>query len=528
LSLVEEQRCPIVAVFPPVIIGFLPVVPSYLDILCDYWTPTVEYSWIQTLHGQFATALAWAPYSGPGHWPDADMLPIGYLGPRPGLDAARPAGLSHDERRMLLNFWSIIRSPLMMGGDLPHNDAWTTSLLTNPEVIAVNQHSIGNRPLITTNSIVTWTATPENEKGQYLAIFNLGDSARNVALEWNEVGLSPGKEYASRDLWERKDLGPATSLDLTLQPHACVLYRVSEGGKPFTDVLPHLPAGSGPLKNIPNHNPAPPPPSNGLIHYWNLDQAPGSTTAVDSIGGANVTLARTAAFSTSSEIGSGILNLPHDGLSKCSGVTTPADMLARRELTLSMWYKRACAYCAVETGQELGDDGEEIAIQAWADGNLYVDIGGNGASTDPHAGIPQHDTNWHLATLVFDGTLTGDANRVKLYLDGVQRTSGSFNRPVPASTTTVAQTFYIGATNCGQIHDAGSIDDVRVYDRAPSATEVSNLCKATYSGAGAVTEPVAVAQAEWRTLGDVSSFEKRADGVVIQAKAERLASRPFR
>ena len=198
------------------------------DDLWDYWKPAADQNWVQTLHGQFATAAGWAPYIGPGHWPDADMLPIGYIGPRPGLGSARQTRFSHDEQRTLLTFWSIIRSPLMIGGDLPHNDEWTTSLLTNPEVIAVNQHSTGNRPLITTNGVVIWTATPQNESGRYLAIFNRGESVENIALEWNEVGMTLGKAYALRDLWEHKDLGAATSLKLELRPHACVLYRVKE------------------------------------------------------------------------------------------------------------------------------------------------------------------------------------------------------------------------------------------------------------------------------------------------------------
>jgi len=198
------------------------------DDLWDYWKPAADQNWVQTLHGQFATAAGWAPYIGPGHWPDADMLPIGYIGPRPGLGSARQTRFSHDEQRTLLTFWSIIRSPLMIGGDLPHNDEWTTSLLTNPEVIAVNQHSTGNRSLITTNGVVIWTATPQNESGRYLAIFNRGESVENIALEWNEVGMTLGKAYALRDLWEHKDLGAATSLKLELRPHACVLYRVKE------------------------------------------------------------------------------------------------------------------------------------------------------------------------------------------------------------------------------------------------------------------------------------------------------------
>jgi len=116
----------------------------------------------------------------------------------------------------------------MLGCDLPHSDAWTTSLLTNPEVIAVDQHSTANRPLIMTNGAVIWSARSEDGKGHYLAIFNRAEAAEDIALEWNELGLTSGKSYRLRDLWERKDLGSVTSLKLKLQPHSCVLYRASE------------------------------------------------------------------------------------------------------------------------------------------------------------------------------------------------------------------------------------------------------------------------------------------------------------
>jgi hypothetical protein len=116
------------------------------DDFWDFWKPVPDKPWPQTLYGQFATAVGWAPYIGPGHWADADMLPIGYIGPRPGLDSARPTRFSRDEQRTLLTFWSIMRSPLMLGADLPRSDEWTTSLLTNSEVIAVDQHSTG-KPL---------------------------------------------------------------------------------------------------------------------------------------------------------------------------------------------------------------------------------------------------------------------------------------------------------------------------------------------------------------------------------------------
>lgn len=198
------------------------------DDFWDLWNPTPAESWPQTLHGQFATAAAWASYIGPGHWPDADMLPVGYLGPRPGLGEARQSRFTHDEQRTLLTFWSIIRSPLMLGGNLPRSDAWTTALLTNPEVLAVNQHSTANRPLVTTNNAVVWSARPEDGKGLYLAVFNRGESPLTLNWGWDEVGLERGRAYQVRDLWEHQDRASATSLKLTLRPHACAVYRVSE------------------------------------------------------------------------------------------------------------------------------------------------------------------------------------------------------------------------------------------------------------------------------------------------------------
>jgi alpha-galactosidase len=190
------------------------------DDVWDYW------SWPQTLSGQFATAIGWAPHIEPGHWPDADMLPIGHIGPRPGLGSARQTHLTHNEQRTLLTFWCIIRSPLILGSDLPSDDEWTNSLLTNPEVIAVDQHSKNNRPLITTDSTIIWSANADDGKGYYyLAIFNRGERVQMIQLGWNELGLELGKSYSLRDLWKRKDIGHSDSLKLTFQPHACALYR---------------------------------------------------------------------------------------------------------------------------------------------------------------------------------------------------------------------------------------------------------------------------------------------------------------
>jgi alpha-galactosidase len=195
------------------------------DDVWDLWHSPVDYP--QGLGDQFPRIAKWADLAQPGGWPDADMLPLGYLGPAPGWGKARDTRMTHDEQRTLLTLWSIFRSPLMIGANLPKNDAWTTSLLTNPEVIAVDQHSKENRPVISTSTAVVWTAQPDAGDDHYLAVFNLDEHEQKVHYDWKDLGLTASK-FQLRDLWERKDLGTATSLSLTLPPHACALYRLSQ------------------------------------------------------------------------------------------------------------------------------------------------------------------------------------------------------------------------------------------------------------------------------------------------------------
>jgi alpha-galactosidase len=193
------------------------------DDIWDLWHSTVAYP--QGLGDQFANVAKWAGKAVPGHWPDADMLPLGYLGPAPGWGQPRYTRLTHDEQRTFVTLWSIFPSPLMVGGDLPKADAWTTSLLTNPEVIAVDQHSTGNHPVISTDKTVVWVAESGKAGGRYLAIFNLDDASQNVQYSWKDLGLPDGK-HKVRDLWKRKNLASEKSVSVTLPPHGSVLYAV--------------------------------------------------------------------------------------------------------------------------------------------------------------------------------------------------------------------------------------------------------------------------------------------------------------
>lgn len=192
----------------------------------DHWGTWEGHAWSQGLLAQFTTAAQWASFKAPGHWPDADMLPIGRLAPHPGEGDVRDTKFTSDEQNTLVTLWSMMRSPLMIGGDLLSMDEWTTSLLSNPEVIGVNQHSRENRPVVTTDNTVVWTARGENWEDHYIAVFNISEAEQSLHYEWKDLGLTAG-DYKLHDLWSGSNKPKLTSLNVTLRPHASALYRVS-------------------------------------------------------------------------------------------------------------------------------------------------------------------------------------------------------------------------------------------------------------------------------------------------------------
>jgi alpha-galactosidase len=195
------------------------------DDVWDVWQSTGAFP--QGVNDQIARAAKWLPYAGPGHWPDSDMLAIGELKPSPGWGKPRASNLTHDEQRSMINLWSIVRSPLVYGGDPVETDARTLALLTNPEVIAVDQHSRNNKNVVLTHDLAVYTATPESGRGLYVAVFNRKDTPQTVNLSWNELGLS-GATHAVHDLWSNDSPASASSLQITLAPHASAMYAIDK------------------------------------------------------------------------------------------------------------------------------------------------------------------------------------------------------------------------------------------------------------------------------------------------------------
>ncbi len=128
-----------------------------------------------------------------------------------------------DEARTMMTLWAISKSPLMFGGNLPDTDPYTLSLITNPEVLAVNQHSVDNQVLVSGIKPM-WIANSLKEKIMFLAVFNRSDERAVIPIRLSDLGIHTCNV---RDLWLRKDLGPMTeTMTAVIPAHDAMLYQL--------------------------------------------------------------------------------------------------------------------------------------------------------------------------------------------------------------------------------------------------------------------------------------------------------------
>ena len=178
----------------------------------DFWDKWPE------LLAQFKRLRQWTPYRGPGHFPDADMLPLGVIDM-----GKRTTHFTHDEQYTLLTLWCIARSPLILGSDMTRLDDFTLSLLTNPEVLKVDQSSSGNHELFNRDGLLAWVAQVPGSTDEYLALFNTREAP-------DKLPVNLGGSSQVRDLWLRKDLGKADGeFAPQIASHGAKLYRLSPG-----------------------------------------------------------------------------------------------------------------------------------------------------------------------------------------------------------------------------------------------------------------------------------------------------------
>jgi hypothetical protein len=156
--------------------GDKPETADFLKNNVNMWRTSNDFwdNW-PALKNQFAVLKNWTGLGVKGCYPDGDMLPLGKIGLRAERGNPRMTGFTKDEQFTLMTLFAIFRSPLMFGGDLPSNDDFTTSLITNNDVLNVNQNSINGKQLFRDNDLVAWAADDPKTGDKYLALFNASD-----------------------------------------------------------------------------------------------------------------------------------------------------------------------------------------------------------------------------------------------------------------------------------------------------------------------------------------------------------------
>ena len=159
-------------------------------------------------------------YAGPGHWNDPDMLEIGN------------GKMTPDEQYTHMSLWALLASPLLIGCDMTKMNPLTVSLLSNDEVLDVNQDPLGRQAgrISLKGTAQVWAKEME-DGSKAVGLFNLGEKPDKVTVTWAELGIK-GPQVV-RDLWRQKDLGTFNDkFEATVQPHGVVLVKITPVGTP--------------------------------------------------------------------------------------------------------------------------------------------------------------------------------------------------------------------------------------------------------------------------------------------------------
>lgn len=206
---------------------------EHLGKNANMWRMTGDF-WDQwdKLHDMFDRCFMWQSYVKQGNYPDCDMLPLGRLS-KNGIchgPQNRMTQFTKPEQITMMSLWGIFRSPLMMGGNMPDNDEWTLSLLTNKEYMKMHKSSFGAhqhyRNEKNGKGQVIWIS---NGKGcKYAALFNTKDTEQTIKLDLTEI-LMPDEKYSFYDIWAKENLGEfKNSFKAKIPPHGAGLYKITK------------------------------------------------------------------------------------------------------------------------------------------------------------------------------------------------------------------------------------------------------------------------------------------------------------
>ena len=166
-------------------------------------------------------------FAGPGHWNDPDMLCVGKV----GFGNLRPSRLTQNEQISQVTLWSLLAAPLLIGGDIRDMGQFTVDVLSNDEVIAVDQDPLGKAAgRIAHNADTEIWARPLADGTMAVGVFNLGREKSHITVHWSWLGMSGPQPV--RDLWMRKDLGTRDgSFTAEVLPHAAWFVKVGKAGE---------------------------------------------------------------------------------------------------------------------------------------------------------------------------------------------------------------------------------------------------------------------------------------------------------
>ncbi|HET9571682.1 MAG TPA: putative Ig domain-containing protein [Bacteroidales bacterium] len=193
----------------------------------NVWRTTgdIRDSWDRVVSLGFSQ-MKWAPFCGPGHWSDPDMLVVGVLSCGKPLHFTK---LTANEQYSHMSLWSLLASPLLIGCDMSQMDDFTLNLFTNDEVIEVNQDPLGKMamPILEKGDCVVYEKTLE-DGSVAVGLFNKGLVNSEITVTWGNLGLR-GKQTV-RDLWRQQDLGNfEKEFKATVEPHGVVFVKIYPG-----------------------------------------------------------------------------------------------------------------------------------------------------------------------------------------------------------------------------------------------------------------------------------------------------------
>jgi alpha-galactosidase len=176
---------------------------------------------------QNAQHRAW---SKPGAWNDPDYIQIGYIGLARTNGELTPCPLTASEQYAFMSLWSLMASPLIYSGDMSRLDAFTLNVLCNPEVIEINQDTLGESARLVMLASGTFLMIKNLDDGsKAVGLCNSDEITRDITASWEDLGVSGPQRV--RDVWRHRDIGDAdSSFNATVPRHGVVLLRLTSRG----------------------------------------------------------------------------------------------------------------------------------------------------------------------------------------------------------------------------------------------------------------------------------------------------------